>query len=69
MPFGLKNVGMTLQRMMDQIFAIAFIFIYLDDMLVARKNREKHYCNLHQVLSLLQANGLWQGWQTSSSLS
>jgi hypothetical protein len=58
MSFVLKIVGMTFQRMMDHIFAIPFIFIYLDYMLVARKNREEHCCNLHQVLTPLQANGL-----------
>jgi Reverse transcriptase (RNA-dependent DNA polymerase) len=59
MPFGLKNAGMTFQQMMDQIFAdIPYVFIYLDDVLVASRNMEEHQRPLRQVLSLLQANGL-----------
>jgi Reverse transcriptase (RNA-dependent DNA polymerase)/RNase H-like domain found in reverse transcriptase len=59
MPFGLKNAGMTFQRMMDQIFAdIPYVFIYLDDVLVASRDMEEHQRHLRQVLSLLQANGL-----------
>jgi Reverse transcriptase (RNA-dependent DNA polymerase) len=59
MPFGLKNAGMTFQRMMDQIFAdIPYVFIYLDDVLVASRNMEEHQHHLRQVLTLLQVNGL-----------
>jgi Reverse transcriptase (RNA-dependent DNA polymerase) len=54
MPFGLKNAGMTFQRMMDQIFAnIPYIFVYLDDVLVASRNMEEHQHHLRQVLTLL----------------
>ena len=36
MPFGLKNLGQTFQRFMDDILAgIPHVFIYLDDVLVA----------------------------------
>jgi Reverse transcriptase (RNA-dependent DNA polymerase) len=38
MPFGLRNAGMTFQRMMDQIFFdLPCVFIYLDDLLVASR--------------------------------
>ena len=36
MPFGLKNTAQTFQRLMDRIFkGLPFVFIYLDDVLVA----------------------------------
>jgi hypothetical protein len=39
MPFGLKNAGMTFQRLMDQNFQdLPFAFIYLDDILVASRS-------------------------------
>jgi hypothetical protein len=38
MPFGLKNAGMTFQRLMDRVlFDIPYVFVYLDDMLVASR--------------------------------
>jgi Reverse transcriptase (RNA-dependent DNA polymerase) len=59
MPFGLRNAGMTFQRMMDQIFFyLPCVFIYLDDLLVASRSVEEHRRHLRQVLQLLQANGL-----------
>jgi hypothetical protein len=36
MPFGLRNAGQTFQRLMDMVGAgLTFVFIYLDDVLVA----------------------------------
>jgi hypothetical protein len=36
MPFGLKNAGMTFQRLMDSILnGLPFVFVYLDDILIA----------------------------------
>jgi cleavage and polyadenylation specificity factor subunit 1 len=59
MPFGLKNAGMTFQRLMDWIlFDIPFIFVYLDDILVASRSVEEHQQHLQQVLHRLQDNGL-----------
>jgi hypothetical protein len=59
MPFGLKNAGMTFQRMMDQIFFdLPCVFVYLDDLLVASRSEADHCCHLQQVLLLLQQNGL-----------
>jgi hypothetical protein len=38
MPFGLRNVGQSLQRMMDQVLAgLPFAFCYIDDILVASR--------------------------------
>jgi transposase InsO family protein len=59
MPFGLKNAGMTFQRLMDKIFFdIPFAFIYLDDLLVASKSPEEHHIHLREVFHRLHTNGL-----------
>jgi Reverse transcriptase (RNA-dependent DNA polymerase) len=58
LPFGLKNAGLTFQHMMDQVFAdIPYMFIYLDDVLVASRSMADHFQHLHMV-SLLLTNGL-----------
>ena len=44
MPFGLKNAGQTFQRMMDEILCdLDFLFVYMDDVLIASRNLEEHY--------------------------
>jgi cleavage and polyadenylation specificity factor subunit 1 len=44
---------------MDKIlFDIPFVFVYLDDMLIASKSREEDKHHLREVLHRLQANGL-----------
>jgi hypothetical protein len=59
MPFGLKNAGMTFQRLMDRIFFdLPYSFCYLDDLLVASRSEEDHRRQLREVLSRLQQNGL-----------
>jgi cleavage and polyadenylation specificity factor subunit 1 len=59
MPFGLRNAGMTFQRMMDQLFFdLPCVFVYLDDLLVASRSVQEHKAHLRQVLGLLQKNGL-----------
>jgi hypothetical protein len=59
MPFGLRNAGMTFQRMMDQLFFdLPCVFVYLDDLLVASRSAAEHKSHLRQVLQQLQANGL-----------
>ena len=59
MPFGLKNAAQTFQRLMDRIFrGLPFVFIYLDDLLVASTNRRSHLKHLRVVLELLVQNGL-----------
>jgi RNase H-like domain found in reverse transcriptase/Reverse transcriptase (RNA-dependent DNA polymerase) len=55
MPFGLKNAGMTFQRLMDRVmFNIPYVFVYLDDML----SLEEHRRHVREVLRRLQDNGL-----------
>jgi Reverse transcriptase (RNA-dependent DNA polymerase) len=59
MPFGLKNAGMTFQRMMDAISAdLPFMFIYLDNVLIASRSEEEHQHHLRLVFQLLSRNGL-----------
>jgi RNase H-like domain found in reverse transcriptase/Reverse transcriptase (RNA-dependent DNA polymerase) len=59
MPFGLKNAGMTFQRLMDRIFFdLPYSFVYLDDLLVASRSVEDHRRHLREVLRRLQENGL-----------
>jgi hypothetical protein len=59
MPFGLKNAGMTFQRLMDSLLgSLPFAFVYLDDILVASSSEALHRCHLCQVFSLLEHKGL-----------
>jgi hypothetical protein len=59
MPFGLKNAAQTFQRLMDRLFRhLTFVFVYLDDILIASKTEAEHMVHLKQVLAILQENGL-----------
>ena len=59
MPFSLKNTGMTFQRFMDHIFnGLGFIFVYIDDILVASRDHQEHLLHLQEVLHRLQEAGL-----------
>ena len=41
MPFGLKNAGATIQKLMDKILGdLDFSFVYLDDILISSGNEE-----------------------------
>jgi hypothetical protein len=59
MPFGLKNAAQTFQRLMDRLFRhLPFVFVYLDDILIASRNITEHMVHLRQVLTILRENGL-----------
>lgn len=59
MPIGLKNATQTFQRYMNHIFKdLNFVFIYVDDIIIASKNPEQHRQHLHQVLQKLEDNSL-----------
>ena len=59
MPFSLKNAAQAFQRMMDRILAgLSYVFVYLDDILVASKTPEDHHRHLEEVCEILAANGL-----------
>ena len=58
-PFGLKNVGQTFQRFMDNILAgIPHVFIYLDYVLVASPTVAENKKDLQTVMKRLGQHGL-----------
>ena len=60
-PFGLKSVPITFQRMINTIFTGRIgktVFAYLDDIIIASKDHESHLENLKLVLQRLQEAGL-----------
>ena len=71
MPFGLKNVGMTFQWYMDRIFnGLDFIFIYINDILVASKSCKEHIVHLREVLNKLRSGQLaWSSTSPSAPLA
>ena len=59
MPFGLTNAGQTFQRLMDRFGAgMDFVFVYLDDILIASVDEATHLHHIRSVLSRLQEFGL-----------
>jgi len=59
MPFGLKNSAQSFQRLMDGVLRdVPFVFVYLDDILIASKSPQEHEQHLRHVFRLLSANGL-----------
>ena len=58
-PFGLKNAGQDFQRLMDSIFGdIPYIFVYIDDILIASETKERHLADVKLCLDHLRENGL-----------
>ncbi|XP_022880562.1 uncharacterized protein LOC111397817 [Olea europaea var. sylvestris] len=56
MPFGLKNVGATYQRLVNKIFAKLIgktVKAYVDDMVVKNKQLNSHVSNLEEVFATL----------------
>ena len=59
MPFGLKNAGQTFQRMMDEILGdLEFLFVYMDDVLVASRSMEEHEQHFRELFRRLAAHDL-----------
>ena len=59
MPFGLKNAAQAFQRLMDGILQdVPFVFVYLDDILIASRTEQEHEEHLRQVFHLLSENGM-----------
>lgn len=59
MPFGLKNAGSTFQRMMDKVCSgLTFVFVYLDDVLIASPDPDTHHQHLRLVLERFREHGL-----------
>ena len=59
MPFRMKNSAQAFQRLMDQVFKdVPFAFVYLEDILVASRNKAEHRQHLREVLRRLRDNGM-----------
>ncbi|KAM9310038.1 uncharacterized protein KZ484_025989 [Pholidichthys leucotaenia] len=59
MPFGLKGAVQTFQRMMDAVLHnLPFVFVYLDDILVASASEDEHVTHLRTVFQRLEEHGL-----------
>ena len=59
MPFGLKNSAQAFQRLMDGVLRdLPFLFVYLDDILIASPSIDVHVTHVRQLFARLQAAGL-----------
>ena len=59
MPFGLKNAAQTFQRLMDTVLRdLPFLFVYLDDILVASTSKAEHTAHLLTLFERLSQHGL-----------
>ena len=59
MPFGLKNAAQAFQRLMDVVCKdLPFVFVYLDDILIASSSAEEHCTHLRTLFQRLTNNGL-----------
>lgn len=59
MPFGLRNAAQSFQRFMNQVlFGLDFIFVYLDDVLVASRDPQEHKEHLRAVFTRFREYGL-----------
>ncbi|KAL0349498.1 UNVERIFIED_CONTAM: hypothetical protein Sradi_4099000 [Sesamum radiatum] len=57
MPFGLKKVGATYQRLVDKIFCPKIrrnVEVYVDDMLVESKETQNHVAHLEETFVALR---------------
>ena len=57
MPFGLKNIGTTYQRLMDRVFKQQIrlnIEVYMDDMVVKSQSIPQHVADLEEVFRELR---------------
>jgi len=56
MPFGLKNVGVTYQRLMDRVLTPMLgwnVQAYVDDMVVTSQQREQHVADLEDLFTTI----------------
>lgn len=59
MPFGLRNAAQTFQRLMNSVLrGVQFSFCYLDDILIASRNKEEYIEHVRTVLRCLHKHGI-----------
>ena len=59
MPFGLKNAVQALQRLMDTVCnGLSFLFVYIDDIVIASANQKEHLTHLRTLFERLHEHGL-----------
>lgn len=59
LPFGLKNAAQSFQRFINSILQdLDYIYVYLDDILVASRNEEEHHHHLDSLFQRLEKFGL-----------
>ena len=59
MPFGLSNAAQSFQRFMDTVCrGLDFVFVYLDDILVASNSQEEHVHHLRTLFARLSQQGV-----------
>ena len=59
MPFGLRNAAQSFQRLMDEVVrGLPFVFVYIDDMLVASASEEEHEEHLRILFARLHEYGI-----------
>ena len=57
MPFGLKNVGATYQRLVNHMFRLQIgqnVEVHVDDMLVKSLDEERHLEDLQETFEMLR---------------
>ena len=57
MPFGLKNIGVTFQRLVNHMFCPQIgrnVEVYVNDMLVKSLDEEKHLDDLQEIFDTLK---------------
>lgn len=59
MPFGLRNAAQTFQRFMNEVVrGLDFVFVYIDDILVASQSEEEHKEHLRILFERLSEFGI-----------
>jgi len=55
-PFGLKNVGVTYQRLMDKVLSPMIgrnVQVYVDDMVVTSQEKDQHIADLEELFTTI----------------
>ena len=59
MPFGLRNAAQTFQRFMVQVLrGLHFVYVYIDDLLIASASPQEHENHLRSVFQRLSNHGV-----------